>query len=52
MAFRRSCVGCASEVVCREETRHDEQGEAIALDLYCPRCNQRLATHYGHVPIQ
>lgn len=46
MAEKRYCSRCAENVECREEP----QGSSLAL--FCPRCEKRIATTYGHIPIQ
>jgi hypothetical protein len=37
---------CGKDVKCREERG------GSALTLYCPRCERRLATLYGHIVVQ
>lgn len=47
MSFRRYCTRCAKEVKCREE-----RGGASSVALFCPDCEHRLGTYYGHIVIE
>lgn len=43
MAEMRFCVTCGQDVEPREERTE------YAVSIYCPRCERRMATHYGHI---
>lgn len=44
--MERYCQRCAENVKCREE-----QGEHSTA-LFCPNCDKKLATHFGHIVLQ
>ncbi len=46
MTDRRFCNACAQDV----EPREERSEHAVAL--YCPQCDRRMATLYGHIVIQ
>lgn len=45
MAQQRYCRRCGKDVKCREERT------GTAVTLYCPECDRRLATLYGHIVV-